>query len=211
MLNDLPTNNIISERDLSRFDRETRVAKSRNNIVLYLNNTDVKIDKVSRKLSILLSNHETSWDVGQKKTERSQKDTKRLKVTKRLQNYKSWGGPCTPVEELYEIIRGKPDQQVQIVKNELTYFAQTHKAAKIVRPHLFRPKGFSHEEKLMNFSLLLEDNESSHFTVADLPTNDDLVNALNVSSGQEKGVVERTFNLHELCVVSWQNCDSKYE
>ena len=129
----------------------------------------------------------------QKKTERSQKDSKRLKVTKRLQNYKSWGGPCTPVEELYEIIRGKPDQQVQIVKNEFI-------------PHLFRPKGFSHEEKLM-----LEDNESSHFTVADLPTNDDLVNALNVSSGQEKGVVERTFNLHELCVVSWQNCDSKYE
>ena len=211
-LNDLPTNNIISECDLSRFDRETRVAKSRSNIVLYNNNTDVKIDKVSRKLSILLSNHETSWNIGQQEKLKARlqeilkKSAKAKNFTKRLlQNYKSWDGPCTPVEELYEIIRGKPDQQVQIVKNEFTYFAQTHKAVKIVRPHLFRPKGFSHEEKLMNFSLLLEDNESSLFTVADLPTNDDLVNALNVSSGQEKCVVERTFNLHEFCVVAWRN------
>ena len=36
----------------------------------------------------------------------------------------------------------------------------------------------------MNFALLLEDDGSSHFTILDLPANDDLVNAMNVSNGQ---------------------------
>ena len=51
----------------------------------------------------------------------------------------------------------------------------------------------------MNFAFLLKDDESSNFTVADLYKNDDVVNELIVSSGREQGVVERIFNLKELC------------
>ena len=69
------------------------------------------------------------------------------------------------------------------MKKELIYFVHTRKANRITRPHLFRLNGISHEKKLMNFAYLLED-ESSYLTVADLPTNDDLVNALNVSTSR---------------------------
>ena len=34
-------------------------------MVLYKNKTDVKINKVSQKLPVLLSNCETSWNIGQ--------------------------------------------------------------------------------------------------------------------------------------------------
>ena len=73
-LNDLSTNIITSECNLSRFDREARVGKNWNwrfkekyicnNMVLYKNETNVKIDKMSQKLSILFSNRETSWNIG---------------------------------------------------------------------------------------------------------------------------------------------------
>ena len=33
-------------------------------MVLYKNETNVKIDKMSQKLSILFSNRETSWNIG---------------------------------------------------------------------------------------------------------------------------------------------------
>ena len=83
------------------------------------------------------------------------------------------------------------------------------KADKIARTYLFWLNGISHEEKLMNFAFLLKDDESSNFTVADLYKNDDVVNELIVSSGHEQGVVERIFNLKELCVDVWQDCASK--
>ena len=53
----------------------------------------------------------------------------------------------------------------------------------------------------MIFSLLLDD-ESSHFTILDLSTNDDLVNAMNVSNGQEQGVVERKFKLMSFVLLA---------
>ena len=56
-LEDLPANNLVTERDLSRFDREAQVAKSRNrrfktkniqnNMVLYKAKGEIKFDKVS--------------------------------------------------------------------------------------------------------------------------------------------------------------------
>ena len=118
--NDLLTNSILSERNLSRFNRQARVAKSRNwrfkwenickNMVLYKNKTDVKIDKMSWKLSILLSKGETC-NIGQQEKlkarlqEKLKKSAKAKDYTKRLlQNCKSWGDLCTSEEELYDII-----------------------------------------------------------------------------------------------------------
>ena len=63
-----------------------------------------------------------------KKSLKSKDYTKRL-----LQNCKSWGGPCTTVEELQQILKEKGDQDVLIVKTELAYYAHTHKADKIAR------------------------------------------------------------------------------
>ena len=60
----------------------------------------------------------------------------------------------------------------------------------------------------MNLSILLEDENVSACTLADLPTNSDIINAL------EKTIIEKpstSLTVNQLCVVVWQNCDSKYE
>ena len=59
----LPTN-LVTERDLSRFDREAQVAKSknrrfkakniRNNMVLYKTKSEIKVDKISKKIAEIL-------------------------------------------------------------------------------------------------------------------------------------------------------------
>ena len=76
-----------------------------------------------------------------------------------LQNCKSWRGPATSIEELKQSLQEKPDQQVTIVRTELAYYVHTHKADKIARPHVFKPSGISCEEKPMNLSILLEDED----------------------------------------------------
>ena len=126
---------------------------------------------------------------------------------KLLQNCKSWGGPATSIEQLKQSLQETLDQQVTIVKTKLAYYVHTHKADKIARPHLLKQNGISYEEKLMNLSILLEDEDISPCTLDDLPTNSDVINAL------EKTITERpstSLIVNQLCVV-WQNCDSKYE
>ena len=64
-LEGLPTNNLVTERDLSRFDREAQVAKSRNrrfkaknirnNMVLYETKSEIEVDKISKKIAEILN------------------------------------------------------------------------------------------------------------------------------------------------------------
>ena len=70
-LEGLPTNNLISERDFSNLDRLAKVAKSRNhkfeskgirnNMTLIKSNTG-KIDRLSRRLSQILSTYKNLWE-----------------------------------------------------------------------------------------------------------------------------------------------------
>ncbi|KAG1681045.1 Pyruvate carboxylase, mitochondrial [Nymphon striatum] len=227
-LEGLPTNNLVAERDFSRFDREARVAKSRNrrfkakniqnNMVLYKCSKEIKIDKLSRTLAAILSCREAQWDVLQheklktrleaklNKSKKSEDYTKKL-----LQNCKSWGGPCTSLEELQQILKEKSDQNIQIVKTELAYYAHTPKADKIANPELFRLNGISHEEKLINFGVLLSNDCISSCTVADLPTNEDVIATLEERPCQHQISEPTPLNLNELCAVIWQNCDASYE
>ena len=67
-LEGLPTNNLIAELDLSRCDRqmlqkaETEDSKPKTfeNMVLYKSKKEFKLDKLSKKLLIILLNHETN-------------------------------------------------------------------------------------------------------------------------------------------------------
>ncbi|KAG1655098.1 CAAX prenyl protease 2 [Nymphon striatum] len=135
-LEGLPTNNLVAERDFSRFDREARVAKSRNrrfkakniqnNMVLYKCSKEIKIDKLSRTLAAILSCREAQWDVLQHEKLKTRHEAKLNKSKKSedytkmlLQNRKSWRGPCTSLEELQQILKEKSDQNIQIVKTEL--------------------------------------------------------------------------------------------
>ena len=129
-----------------------------------------------------------------KKSARAKDYTQKL-----LQNCKSWGGPATSIEELKQSLQEKSDQQVTIVKTELVYYVHTHKADKITQPHLFKQNGISYEEKLMNLLILLEDEDVSACTLADLPTNSDVISAI------EKTIEKPSTSLivNQLCVVVW--------
>lgn len=224
-LEGLPTNNLVTERDLSRFDREAQVAKSRNrrfkaknirnNMVLYKTKSKIKVDKISKQIAEMLNQREEKWNQSQqeklkRRLEEKLKKSARAKdyTRKLLQNCKSWGGPATTVEELKQSLQEKPDLQVTIVKTELAYYVHTHKADKIARPHLFKQNGISHEEKLMNLSILLEDEDVSACTLADLPSNSDVINALEGTTAEKQPT---NLIANQLCVVVWQNCDGKYE
>ncbi|KAG1683162.1 Low density lipoprotein receptor adapter protein 1-B [Nymphon striatum] len=181
---------------------EARVAKNRNrrfkakniqnNMVLYKCSKEIKIDKLSRTLAAILSCREAQWDVLQheklktrleaklNKSKKSEDYTKKL-----LQNCKSWRGPCTSLEELQQILKEKSDQNVQIVKTELAYYAHAHKADKIANP--------------------------DSCTVADLPTNEDVIATLEDRPCQHQISEPTPLNLNELCAVIWQNCDASYE
>lgn len=224
----LPTNNLVTERDLSRFDREARVAKSRNrrfkaknirnNMMLYKTTKDLKITKMSRKIALILSKREDTWTANQKERLQQRLQEKLIKCAKAkdytkklLSNCKTWGGPCTSVDELHGILNAKPDEQERIVKTEHSYYVHTHKSDKIARPALYKINGITHEEKLINLAILLDDDTVSQYTMADLPTNVDVISVLESTQNQKEQPKEVLFKLNELCVVVWQNCDSKYE
>ena len=60
-LDGLPTNNLIAERDLSRF----KAKNIQNNLMLNKNKKAVKIDKVSKKIAAILSERGTQWNEAQ--------------------------------------------------------------------------------------------------------------------------------------------------
>ena len=105
----------------------------------------------------------------------------------------------------------KYDQDVHIVKTELAYYAHTHKADKLGRPDLFRLNSISHEENLTNLAILLSEDCISACTVADLPTNDDVIAVLEGTTTEQQSNEPSNLKINEFCVVVWQNCDAGYE
>ena len=81
----LPTNNCISEWDLSKFDKEAGVSRCRNrkfkakniwnNMVIYKSRKLLKLVRISKKISLALSDRESKWTASQK-----EKHNERLKV-----------------------------------------------------------------------------------------------------------------------------------
>ena len=82
-------------------------------MVLYKSKSKViKINRISRKISLILADRETVWNDKQqmklkerlelKKAQKAKDYTKKL-----LQDCKSWGGPCTSVDELHQVLVGK--------------------------------------------------------------------------------------------------------
>ena len=234
-LDGLPTNNCISERDLSRFDSEARVSRCRNrkfkannirnNMVLYKTKSKaMKINRISRKISLILAACETVWNEKQQtklneRLELKLKKAQKVKdyTKKLLQDCKSWGGPCTTVDELHKVLAGK-DTQNRILKTEMAYYVHTHKADKILRKYLFRINGISYEKMLENFMILLDDEhegQSGTMTLANLPTNEDVMQLLQTGDAGEFDDNNMNFKMkiqiNQLCVVAWQNYEGKYE
>ena len=228
-LQHLPTNNCISERDLAKFDREASGARSRNrkfkakairnNMVLYKSKKSRKIDRVSRKISSVLSARELEWDSNQRDKFKERLELKVTKaekaagfVKKLLQECKTWGGPATTVDELFSILTGK-DNQYHILRTEVSYYAHTNKAQRVTNKELYRVNGISYEDMLENLTILLDEEEnSSIIPISSLPTISDVLKALASSSDtvpNQQTSMETTVN--DMVAVIWQSKEGTFE
>ena len=110
-----------------------------------------------------------------------------------------------------EVLQKRPSQVEFIMKTEMAYYSSIHKNDKMQRPELYRQNGICHDEKLENLLILLETssttNEALTATVANLPSNKDVLTSLSNSSKPQathdnKNTISLSIN--QLCVVIWQ-------
>ena len=223
----LPTNNCINERDLSKFDREATVSRCRNkrfkaknirnNMVLYKSKEARRLDRISKKIALVLSERERNWDADQKKknNDRLQEKINKAKrgqdyVMRLLKDCKTWRGPATTGEELRESLSGRDDQQ-HILRTEMAYYAHTHKQDRIANKDLYRINGISFEDMLENLTILLDDDGCGPTaSTANLPTNSDVVSLLKTPMDQVATSETSEAKVNDMCVVVWQE-DNGYE
>ena len=79
-------------------------------------------------------------------------------TTKLLQQCKTWGGPAASVEELNEILQKHSEIAEKVVRTKVSYYRDTHKTEISYQPHLFKVNRITHEERLINFCVLLGQN-----------------------------------------------------
>lgn len=126
---------------------------------------------------------------------------------------KSWGGPCTNIDEIELIIGQKPEMQEVIVRTELSYFRQCHRSDIINRKDLYKLNGISHEERLENFLILLGGSITNLSENARLPTNSEALQLLtdvnlNPDSNVDSPQIDMEENIgsikiNELYVTLW--------
>ena len=221
----LEKHNLVAERKLGVFDIRSNVAKFRNHKFkaqgirndLVLHNSSFKStpDHQLKQIAKILDKKECKWNAEQKKLNEL-KILEKMEKAKRTSCYtntllikcKSWGGPTTSVEEIKQILEKKPDIAEQIIRVELSYFRDTHKADVIATPELFKLNMYTHEERLTNFCVLLS-GQSSH-SIQPLPTPE---NALKVLRGASNELVQQTdlfeISLNQMCVTLWLDENSQ--
>ena len=134
---------------------------------------------------------------------------------KLLSDCKSWLGPCTSMDELMKVIRNNGDRSEFIVKTELAYYIHSHKADRFQHPELFKINGLTNEDKLENLLVLLSDeNENSSATIANLPSNKDILTALEkldlAVPDQTGDDDDDNINVNEMRVVCWNVGNEQY-
>ena len=85
----------------------------------------------------------------------------------------------------------------------LAYYSHTQKADKISKPELFKLNSIPHDEKLVKLAILREKEQNSKHTVADLPTNKDVIDTLDGTFNQREQPSLSSLKLNELCIVVW--------
>ena len=216
---DLETSNLICERELGVFDHRSYVAKTRNHkfkakslrndMVLHKSNFDSAVTKLSTDILKQLNKREEEWTMEQKVLHRKKIEEKTQQArhsseytNKLLQKCKSWGGPVTSVEELSGILEGKPNISDHIVRTELAYYRDTHKADVIANPRLFKLNKISSEDRLANFFVLLN-GHSNKVEQIPLPNNADALVVLQNLENKTVEVEETVVNVNDICVTLW--------
>ena len=171
--------------------------------------------KILKTIATILNVREKEWTDDQKRLhklkveEKLEKAKNQSQYTNKLLNQcKSWRGPVCSIDELNTILSEKPDMMEQIVRTELTYYRNTHKAEVIASPSLFKLNKISHEERLTNLCVLLGGMSDRSITI--LPGNKDALAALKNGDGVV-GVVEEEAILvvNQICVTVWNEVNGK--
>ena len=164
---DWPSHNLDAEHHLSVFGKGAHVANFRNkkftakgirnDVTLFLSATfQNESSQGFNSIVKLLNDMEKDWVDEQKQfhklkiLEKIEKGKNQSRYTQKcLQLCKEWNGPATSVEELNEILNSNPDKMEQIVRTELSFYRDTHKADVIQQPDLFRINNICHNEQLL--------------------------------------------------------------
>lgn len=95
--------------------------------------TEGPAEKATRLIGKLLEKRECAWNERQKEilaTTVKEKFEKKVKsnnyTNKLLGTCKTWGGPVVNTEELQDTLSKYPDLEESIVRNELSYYRNTH-------------------------------------------------------------------------------------
>ena len=176
----LPT---FSHNAVSRFRSTSFSAKGmKNNIVLHQANQSVVLSITLTVQKLLARETINGHQHKRKRKKDERKKNKKQKIIqntqkKLLQACKTWGDPCITPNELELCIQNKPDISEKIVKGELSYYVHPHQSKRNMEPTLFKIM-IQHDECLESLLLFLIDKNSlvnsSHASVLDLPTKDNL-------------------------------------
>ena len=93
----------------------------------------------------------------------------------------------------------------------MAYYAQTHKQEKIQTRDLFRINKITYEEKLENLMILLSDeNQVGTASIANLPSNNDVLKALCTSKDKDPAPSTQVLKVNQLCAVIWKGQQQQY-
>ena len=140
-LEGLPTNNLVSERDSSVFDRLSRQpAKTANKSFtgqnmkndMTLLHADPQLTESGKKVWKMLKERESVWNDEQKRL-KSMKDTKKYQKAQNTYAYqnrvlaacKTWDGPCQSLEKLNAALL-RADNEANCLTQEIMYYKLTH-------------------------------------------------------------------------------------
>ena len=201
----IPSNNLICERNLSKFsnlaersakcsNRHFKAKCIRDDITLY---KVEQMKKVSNSLKTILDQCEYEWYKEQKKVHTSHLE-KLLEEGRKRNDYadrvlvkcKSWTGPFSSVKELEASLVGSNEKKTRdILRHEITFQRITHPNDAIVRKELYliNKQDISTLKYnlviLLSNTAILETNDGEIF----LPTESEVMDALN-SYGLEENV-----------------------
>ncbi len=159
--------------------------------------------------------------------EKIQKGKNQAKYTQKcLQQCKGWNGPATSVEELHMILKSNADKREKIVRMELSFYRDTHKADAIQQPDLFRINNISFDDHLLNLCALPADQDPARDYLS-LPSNSDAATILSSNSTDSTSdisedtikvgkyyitlITEESLNTWYIASCEGKNSDGTYE
>ena len=235
----LPTENLLCERYLSRFGSLAEVSAAKRNKFfkakrirddLMFDNkkmTEDEVEKTTRNVLNKLKSMEVSWTTIQKQAWK-EKIEEAIKKNSRKDNYKDLllikckenGGPTSSTSDVNDMVARITDQKKlkACLRTEVGFQKALHPFDSKERSHLYKMNQLSVEEMIENL-LILFDTSTNHEVGEDIefPTEDEIYELLNntdieVSSTEvtEQEDSVRKFVSEEPVAVIWDSEDDRY-